>query len=176
MEYSQWGIELSEANRIFTVNSSFKELPECGILLLPYCAKLPDCEFRHTNECDKCGHCNVGQCYELAENLGIDAVTIVDFEDLLETLEKCKREGVSAFVGSCCEAFYEKHLEDFEEIGLPGVLVDIDNDTCYELGREREALIGEFESKTELKKDLIEKVMRRVCRPPDPGNADDQSQ
>jgi lipoate-protein ligase A len=105
----------------------------------------------------------VGDSYEFAENNDIEVVTILDFDDLLSTLTKYKESGVKAFIGSCCEAFYVKHLEDFEDIGLPGVLIDIDNETCYELDKENEALAGEFESKTELRTELIEKVMKRVC-------------
>ncbi|UCE75281.1 MAG: DUF116 domain-containing protein, partial [Methanomassiliicoccales archaeon] len=163
MDYIEFGIQLDEVNRVFTVNSSLKELPRCSVLLLPYCAKMPECEYRQKKDCIKCGDCNVGESFEFAENKGIEVVTILDFEDLLETLNRYKNNGVSAFVGSCCEAFYVKHLEDFERIGLPGVLVDIDNQTCYELGREKEALVGEFENKTELRTEIIEKVIRKVC-------------
>ncbi|MEE9150668.1 MAG: DUF116 domain-containing protein [Thermoplasmata archaeon] len=163
MDYHELGIQSHEANRIFTVNSSLKDMPKCSVLLLPYCAKLPGCEYRHKKECIKCEDCNVGDCYEFAEKNGIEVVTILDFDDLLETLLKYKDNGAKAFVGSCCEAFYVKHLEDFERIGLPGVLVDIDDQTCYELGKEKKALVGEFENKTELRTDLIEKVMRKVC-------------
>jgi lipoate-protein ligase A len=163
LEYSELGIELEDVNRIFIVNSTFKDLPKCSVLLLPYCAKLPECEYRQNKDCIKCGDCNVGDSYEFAQGKEIDVVTIVDFEDLLETLTNYKNNGVEAFVGSCCEAFYVKHLEDFEDIGLPGILVDIDDQTCYELGKEKEALIGEFESKTELKTEIIEKVMKRFC-------------
>jgi lipoate-protein ligase A len=138
-------------------------MPKCSVLLLPYCAKLPECEYRQKKECTICGDCTVGECFEFAEENGIEVVTILDFEDLLETLTGYKNKGAEAFVGSCCEAFYVKHLEDFEHIGLPGVLVDIDDQTCYELGREKEALVGEFESKTALRIGLIEKVIKKVC-------------
>ena len=44
------------------------------------------------------------------------------------------------FVGSCCEPFYGKHRPDFERIGLPGILVDVERSTCYDLGQEKEGL------------------------------------
>ncbi len=163
LEYSEFGIEAEEANRIFTVVASLKDMPKCSVLLLPYCAKDTECEYRHKKDCIKCDDCNVGDSYEFAEENNIEVVTILDFDDLLATLTKYKESGVEAFIGSCCEAFYVKHLEDFEDIGLPGVLIDVDNKTCYELGKEKEALEGEFESKTELRTELIEKVMKRVC-------------
>jgi lipoate-protein ligase A len=163
LDYSDFGIDLSEANRIFTVNSSLADLPKCSVLLIPYCAKKTDCEYRKSKDCIICEECNVGECYEFAQGNGIDVVTILDFDDLLATLKNYKEKGVKAFVGSCCEAFFVKHLEDFEKIGLPGVLVDIDSTTCYELDKEKEALAGDFESETKLKTDLIEKVMKRVC-------------
>ncbi|UCG70680.1 MAG: DUF116 domain-containing protein, partial [Thermoplasmata archaeon] len=163
LDYADFGIQLEEANRIFTVNSTLKDMPKCSVLLLPYCAKKEDCEYRKKKDCIICEECNVGESYEFAQKNGIEVVTILDFEDLLETLTTYKEQGILGFVGSCCEAFYVKHLEDFERIGLPGILVDIDNKTCYELGKEREALRGEFENKTKLRTDLIEKVIKRVC-------------
>lgn len=164
LDYGDFGIKLEEANRIFTVNSSLKDMPRCSVLLLPYCAKKEDCEYRKRKDCIICEECNVGESYVCAQENGIEVVTILDFEDLLATLKRYKEQGVMGFVGSCCEAFYVKHIEDFERIGLPGILVDIDNKTCYELGKENEALIGKFESRTELRTDLIEKIIKSVCK------------
>jgi len=73
-----------------------------------------------------------------------------------------KRKGVEAFVGSCCEPFYAKHRDDFERIGLHGILVDVDSATCYDLGREEEAYAGRFENQTYLKLGLLERVVARV--------------
>jgi lipoate-protein ligase A len=163
LNYEDFGIQLEEANRIFTVNSSLQNMPKCSVLLLPYCAKKEDCEYRKKKDCIICEECNVGDSYEFARENGLEVVTILNFEDLLETLTRYKEQGVLGFIGSCCEAFYVKHLEDFERIGLPGVLVDIDNKTCYELGFEEEALVGDFEKRTELRTDLIEKIIKNVC-------------
>ncbi|UCG69287.1 MAG: lipoate--protein ligase family protein, partial [Thermoplasmata archaeon] len=38
LDYADFGIRLEEANRIFTVNSTLKDMPKCSVLLLPYCA------------------------------------------------------------------------------------------------------------------------------------------
>ena len=48
-----------------------------------------------------------------------------------------ERSGVKGFVGSCCEPFYGKRRPDFERIGLPGILVDVESSTCYDLGQEK---------------------------------------
>jgi lipoate-protein ligase A len=164
LDYREFGIAIEDANRLFTVNCSIKDMPNCSVLLIPYCAKKEDCEYRKRKDCIICEECNVGEGYELAKRNGIEVVTILNFEDLLKTLTRYKKEEVEGFVGSCCEAFYVKHLDDFERIGIPGILVDIDNKTCYELDREQEALAGEFESKTELRMDLIDKVIKHFCK------------
>ena len=80
-------------------------------------------------------------------------------------LEQLKQSGTEAFVGSCCEPFYAKHRDDFERIGLPGILVDVDSSTCYELGKEQDAYAGRFENQTYLKLDLLERVVARVAFP-----------
>ena len=71
-----------------------------------------------------------------------------------------KKKGIRYFGGSCCESFYIKHKEDFERIGLAGILLNIDNKTCYDLGREAIAHEGKFEGFTDLKLPLLEKVFK----------------
>ena len=66
------------------------------------------------------------------------------------------------FLGSCCQAFYEKHLEDFEEAGLPGFLIDIDSTTCYDLGREQDAYVGDFENLTELRIEVLKLILKNL--------------
>jgi lipoate-protein ligase A len=89
----------------------------------------------------------------------MDAITIQNYEDLEATLHQLKRSGVRSFIGSCCEPFYGKHRPDFERIGLPGILVDVDQSTCYDLGREKEAAKGNFENQTHLNLPLLQKVL-----------------
>ena len=132
------------------------------MLLLPYCAKLPSCEYRFEPGCSQCGGCSIGEAFALAERYDLKPVSIQNYEALEETLQRCRDDGAEAFVGSCCEAFYAKHRDDFERIGLPGILVDVDSSTCYDLGREDEAYVGRFENQTDLKLDLLERVVRRV--------------
>lgn len=154
------GFTLEEVNRIFTVAGSYEDIKEAGFLLLPYCAKAVNCELRYEDSCTKCGKCSVGSAYEMAERLKLEPLTIVNYEHLEDTLKWLKRQGYSAFFGSCCESFFTKHYDDFERMGLKGILVDIEDTTCYDLGREEEAYRGRFEGETSLKLDLLEKVLR----------------
>ena len=168
MTYVQYGIPPDEVNHVFSVVKPLPEIRHCLALLLPYCAKLPDCEYRYQDGCTQCGDCCVGDAYRLAEEHGLTPISIQNYERLEETLERCKQEGIEAFVGSCCEPFYAKHRDDFERIGLPGILVDVDNSTCYDLGQEEDAYAGRFESQTYLKLDLLERVVARVAPPQSP--------
>ncbi len=154
------GIALSEANHVFTVLGDFESIAKAGVLLLPYCAKAKHCDLRHKNACRKCGGCTVGRAYELAEELGMEAITIVNYEHLEATLRSLRERGVRSFIGTCCESFFIKHQRDFERLGLKGVLVDIDNTTCYDLGKVKEAKKGKFREETTLKLELLEKVLR----------------
>lgn len=165
LKYQDFGFSLSEANSIFTVVKPFEEINDIPYLLLPYCAKLTDCEFRNAKECTKCGECSVGDAWELSEKFGLEPITILNYEDLESVLNNLKESGAPAFIGSCCEAFYVKHQEDFERIGLPGILVDINNQTCYDLGKARDAYVGKFENQTDLKLELLLKVIEHKCKP-----------
>lgn len=161
-DFARYGLSFSEANRIFTVNGRFREILEkdINLLLLPYCAKLPDCRFRHKKGCAECERCDVGYAYNLGRGYGLIPESIQSFEDLMRTLLKYRSKEFQAFIGCCCEQFFIKHKGDFERIGMPGILVNIDNETCYDLGKERKAYSGDFENLTRLKLDLLEKVIK----------------
>jgi lipoate-protein ligase A len=103
--------------------------------------------------------CTIGDAYESAEKNKMKPITILSFENLMETLYDLKKKGIKTFIGSCCEAFYIKHFEDFVKAGLPGILVDIDSTTCYDLEKVKEAELGSFEGQTHLNMDLINKVI-----------------
>jgi lipoate-protein ligase A len=107
--------------------------------------------------------CDIGSAYALAAKYGMRPVSIQNYEHLEDMLKHLKQTGTEAFVGSCCEPFYAKHRDDFERIGLPGILVDVDSSTCYELGKEQDAYAGRFENQTFLKLDLLERVAARVA-------------
>ncbi len=157
-----YGFTLEEADNISTVCGDLSRIIEAQKfkLLMPYCAKQTGCGSRYEKTCpDACSACSVGRGTVLGLEYRLEAETITSFEDLTETLERSKAEGYDAFIGCCCRAFLTKHREDFERIGLPGVLIDIDSETCYDLGLEQDAYKGTFESQTSLKLDLLEKVL-----------------
>ncbi len=164
IDYVRHDIRPDEVNSVFTVVKPLAEIRRCPVLLLPYCAKLPDCEYRYEEGCARCGGCCIGDAYALAERHGLRAISIQNYEMLEETLERLRDEGVEAFIGSCCEPFYAKHRDDMERIGLPGILVDVDSSTCYDLGREDDAYAGRFDNQTYLKMELLERMVARVGR------------
>jgi lipoate-protein ligase A len=166
MRYESMGLTLEESNHVFEVNIDADAPPpeKFSALLLPYCAKLPTCKYRETDGCDQCGQCTIGGAYQLAAEHGLKPITIVNFEDLIANLEALRDAGGTGYVGCCCEGFYCKHQDDFERIGLPGILVDIDDTTCYDLGKEHEALLGAFKNQTSVKMGILEKLVRSLTR------------
>jgi lipoate-protein ligase A len=158
--FKKYGIPLKYFNDIFLVNSSFSSKNKIEAFLLPYCAKMPGCKFRKKDGCSICEKCSTGDAVKIAGKYNIKTLTVVSYENLRDTLNVLKKRGVKYFGGSCCEAFYIKHKEDFERIGLEGILINIENKTCYDLGRESEAHEGSFEGFTDLKLDLLEKLFK----------------
>ena len=169
--YTRYDIHPDEMNHVFSVVKSVPDLIERGFtdtespapaLLLPYCAKLPTCALRYEEGCLQCEGCGIGDAFSLAARYGLTPISIQNYEHLEETLERLKAAGHRIFVGSCCEPFYAKHRDDFERIGLPGILVDVDSSTCYDLGKEKDAYAGRFENQTYLKMDLLERIVRHI--------------
>jgi lipoate-protein ligase A len=106
--------------------------------------------------------CTIGDAYKIAREKNLEAVTIVKFEHLQATLQDMKERGVKGYVGMCCEEFYIKRQKAFADAGIPGVLMDIDGRTCYELREEKEAYSGTFEALADLKPRLVESVLKFV--------------
>ncbi len=169
VRYTSLGFDATEANAIYPVNipdtKTVEEVAaDATVMLLPYCAKLPDCRFRFTQGCDECGLCTIGDAYRMARAKGLEAVTIIKYEHLKDTLRRMKEQGVASYIGLCCEAFFVKRNEAFYEAGIPGVLMDIDGKTCYQLNEEGKAYAGTFEAQADLKLPLLERMMDRVKR------------
>lgn len=158
--FKKYRIPLKYFNDIYLVKSEFSDKNRIEVFLLPYCSKLPECRFRKKNGCSICGKCSTGNAIDIAKKYNIKTKTILSYENLKDTLRELKKSGVKYFGGSCCEAFYIKHKDDFDRIGLGGILLNIENKTCYDLGREAVAHEGKFEGFTDLKLDLLERVFK----------------
>jgi len=49
-----------------------------------------------------------------------------------------------------------------EAVPVPGVLVNLDSTTCYDLGKGTDAYKGKFDNKTFLNIELLEKTIRLI--------------
>ncbi len=156
----EYDIPLEKCNQISVTNGSFEEILTAGpsVLLLPYCAKNLTCHLRHKKTCRLCGNCSIGQAWELGWQRKMEVRCVNSFEDLLSELERMKRIDAKAFIGCCCQPFFTKHVNDFERAGIPGILLNIDNTTCYELDQVKDAYEGEFKSQTIVNMDLLKTV------------------
>jgi lipoate---protein ligase len=165
LEYKKHMIPKKYYNDIFIIETADNKAAKINsdknieIFLLPYCAKLPQCEYRLCEGCNFCGKCSTGDLVKLLDEFDIRSTTITSYENLEETLRMLKATGTGFFAGCCCEAFYVKHKQDFENIGLSGILINIGNDTCYDLGKEKDAHDGKFEGFTEIKMTLVRKIL-----------------
>ena len=166
IDIARHGVPLAHCNQISVVNGSFEDVMRRrpSTLLLPYCAKFTECDLRYEKGCRQCGEagCSIGPAWEMGRNNGMNVTSIVSFEDLWAELTRMKSDSVSAYIGCCCQPFFAKHVDDFKRSGLPGILLDIDNTTCYELDQARQAYAGRFESQTVLNLDLLRTVLERV--------------
>lgn len=155
------GLSLEQSNLVSVTHGSFREVLQKGptVLLLPYCAKELECDLRHERTCRACGGCSFGEAWELGASRGMEVVSINSFEDLMEELGALRKAGTSAFIGCCCQPFFTKHVDDFEAAGVPGILLDIDDTTCYELDQAREAYSGQFASQTSINLPLLARVL-----------------
>ncbi len=160
--YKKKNIPLKYANDLYFVNCSIKDELKIDSFLIPYCAKGLDCKFRKKQGCSLCGRCSVHEAIEIADRYALKKTTITSYEHLERTLKKLKSESTGSFLGCCCEQFYLKHKTDFERIGLRGILLNIENQTCYDLGKEEMAYKGAFEGFTTIKNDLLLKVLKSL--------------
>ncbi len=161
VDLTKFGFTMDECNHIFPVNGTFESIiqQEISVLLLPYCAKDTACRLRYEPDCTLCGGCRTGEAYTAGFDRKLKVISITSFEDLMENLDAMAKDGVVGYIGCCCEPFYTKHREDFEKSGLPGILIDVENVTCYDLDQARDAYAGEFQGKTELNLQLLDKVL-----------------
>ncbi|MFQ5981593.1 MAG: DUF116 domain-containing protein [Candidatus Heimdallarchaeota archaeon] len=162
-----FGFDIDEANSLFLVNTTVAELVQNGIdtLLLPYCAKSLECGYRYSENCNFCGKCSVGVALELGKSLSMRTFTILNFEHLQEVLGRLQKENCCGYIGCCCEAFFLKHVEDFMQSKVPGILIDISSKTCYDLGEEVKAYLGKFERQTTLNIRVLSTLVSCLSQP-----------
>jgi lipoate-protein ligase A len=170
------GLTPREASSIHEVNEALEHMGDASVVLLPYCAKMVECEMRYDEDCIECGGCTVGVAYELAHRNNMEPITIVNYEHLEAVLEEMRRRGVRSYLGCCCEPIFAKHWQEMEEAGVSGLLIDVEHTSCYELDQEREAKEGRFEGQTALNVDVLEKLFASGAmgsgRPVDENDAD----
>ena len=51
-----------------------------SLLLLPYCAKLVGCSYRHDKDCVECGACSVSEPYRWAREMGRGISSVVSVQ------------------------------------------------------------------------------------------------
>lgn len=168
IEIAKFGIPLEHCNLISVVNGSFEQVVQKGpsVLLLPYCAKRTGCDLRYAKGCRICEEkgCSIGPAWTMGRHRKMKVISIVSFEDLWEELMRMKASGVAAYIGCCCQPFFAKHIDDFKASELPGILLDIDNTTCYDLDQAKQAYAGRFESQTQVNLKLLETVLQTRAR------------
>lgn len=160
------GFSPDEANHVFTVMEPTLDVLKKDklALMLPYCAKDMECGLRHQEGCTLCGKCEIGDMWKMGEERGLQPITIQSFEHLMEHLDHIRGEGFDGFIGCCCETFYIKHAREMEEAGVPGILVDVDDRTCYDLGKQEDAYVGIYENQTRMNTQLLAKMIQ-MARP-----------
>jgi lipoate-protein ligase A len=155
---------LEHCNLISVVNGSFEAVIQKrpSALLLPYCAKLTGCDLRYEKGCRICKEacCSIGPAWSMGRHRKMSVTTIVSFEDLWHELMRLKASGISAYIGCCCQPFFTKHVDDFKKSGLPGILLDIDDTTCYDLDQAKQAYAGQFDRQTNVNLELLETVLQ----------------
>ena len=163
IEIAKFGIPLEHCNRINPTNGSFAAILDRkpSVLLLPYCAKRTGCDLRNRKTCRVCGEngCTIGPAWQIGRQRRMRVAAIVSFEDLWAELMRMRSAGEPAYIGCCCQPFFAKHADDFRRSEVPGILLDIDNTTCYELDQAKHAYAGRFESQTALNLDLLQSVL-----------------
>ena len=155
------GIDERDLSRFIFVNGMKPEdIPAVKYMLLPYCAKKAGCEFRTADKCVSCGDCETGIAYKFAERFGIMPRTILNYENLVETLKELKDKNVESYIGFCCREFYVKRARAFKENGIKALLIDISSSLCYECGKEKDAYEGLFLGETSLGAGILFKMFK----------------
>lgn len=149
-------LDEEDMSRFILINGMTSEdIPDVEYLLLPYCGKKAGCEFRTSDGCSACGECETGTAYKFAEKYNIKPKTVINYENLVETLDELKKKRIKSYIGFCCKEFYIKRSSAFEESGIKALLIDISSPLCYDLRKEKEAYEGKFKGETLLGTEIL---------------------
>ena len=76
---AKYGIPLQLCNQISVTNGTFDEViaKNPTHLLLPYCAKLPECDLRYRKGCKACGDCSFGDAWGVGLKEKLKIISIV---------------------------------------------------------------------------------------------------
>ncbi len=159
------GIDESELSRCIFINGMTpSDISNVKFILLPYCAKKVECEYRNLDNCTSCGKCETGIAYKFAKKYNIEPKTIINYENLVETLNDLKSRNVESYVGFCCKEFYIKRNNAFKESGIKALLIDISSPLCYHYNKEEDAYNGIFNEETKLGVNILESLKNYIYK------------
>ncbi len=157
------GINEAELSRCIFINGMKPEdISGAKFILLPYCAKKADCVYRNLDYCYSCGECETGIAYEFAKKYNIKPKTIINYENLVETLNELKNKNAESYIGFCCKEFYIKRNNAFKESGIKALLIDISSPLCYHYNKEEDAYSGIFKEETKLGAGILENLKNYI--------------
>jgi lipoate---protein ligase len=170
-----FGLSVEQSNRLTPICADGPAVPAVSLmrrtdtLLVPYCARPPECRGRALDECRVCTRCEVGSACRTADEHGLKVREMTHYADLAGLLGQLRAEGSTGVVGMTCRTFFIKHHEVFTGAGLPMLLVDLGGTTCYELQQEAAGYSGRFPYQTRLDVQLLRKLMQKpVTEPREP--------
>lgn len=152
-------IDETELSRCIFINGMKPEdISGVQFMLLPYCSKKVGCAYRNADYCASCGECETGIAYEFAKKYNIKPKTIINYENLVETLGELKAKNIKSYIGFCCKEFYVKRNSAFEESGIKALLIDISSPLCYRYNKAEDAYNGTFNEETKLGINILESL------------------
>jgi len=152
-------IDEAELSRCIFINGMKPgDISGVQFILLPYCSKKIGCEYRNADYCASCGECETGFAYEFAKKYNIQPKTIINYENLVETLAELKDKNIKSYIGFCCKEFYIKRNIAFKESGIKALLIDISSPLCYRYDKVEDAFKGKFNKKTDLGVNILKSL------------------
>jgi lipoate-protein ligase A len=163
--FKKTGIDEKTLSRFMFINGmQLNDIKSAKAILLPYCAKKKTCDFRNKDYCSSCGECETGIAYNFAKKNNLLPKTIINYENLVETLEELKNNNIDSYIGFCCKEFYIKRNKAFKDSGIKAVLIDISSPLCYQYKKEEDAYNGVFEEETKLGVNILDNLSDLLIR------------